>query len=410
MMLVRMAYRNVFRHRRRSLLTGLMMAGGCALFAVFIGIAAGSYGNIISIFTRDHTGHIQVHARGYLQRPTIYKKIIDPYSVGEKALSLRHIKAFTPRTHVPALAFAGTKTTGLTVTGIDTELEPGVTGIKNRIIKGEFLSTEPAEPGGVGGDVLISDKTARILKIGVGDELALISQAADGSIANGLFRVTGIINSDGGSYHAMRLYMHIATADQFFFLNGGVHEIAIALTSHEKARKAAAQLQGLLGEEFEADPWQVVESEFYTAMQADIKGNYVTIIVFTIIIALGVLNTVLMVILERTREFGVMKALGTRPGDIMKLIVIETCILALMSLVVGNTGGLLANWALSIQGIRYPTPLEYGGMLFEKLLSKITLKTIWFPSLVIMVSALVVSLPPAIRAARISPTRAMRDI
>ncbi|HEB02390.1 MAG TPA: FtsX-like permease family protein, partial [Nitrospirae bacterium] len=175
-------------------------------------------------------------------------------------------------------------------------------------------------------------------------------------------------------------------------------------------RKAAAQLQGLLGEEFEADPWQVVESEFYTAMQADIKGNYVTIIVFTIIIALGVLNTVLMVILERTREFGVMKALGTRPGDIMKLIVIETCILALMSLVVGNTGGLLANWALSIQGIRYPTPLEYGGMLFEKLLSKITLKTIWFPSLVIMVSALVVSLPPAIRAARISPTRAMRDI
>ena len=404
MMLVRMAYRNVFRHRRRSLLTGLMMAGGCALFAIFIGIAAGSYGNIISIFTRDHTGHIQVHARGYLQRPTIYKKIIDPYSVGEKALSLLHAKAFTPRTHVPALAFAGTKTTGLTVTGIDPELEPGVTGIKNRIIKGEFLAAEPAE------EVLISDKTARILKISIGDELALISQAADGSIANGLFQVIGIINSDGGSYHAMRLYMHIATADQFFFLEGGAHEIAIALTSYEKAQKASQRLQELLGPDYEADPWQVVESEFYTAMQADIKGNYVTIIVFTVIIALGVLNTVLMVILERTREFGVMKALGTRPGDIMKLIVIETCILALMSLVVGNIGGLLANWALSIQGITYPTPLEYGGVLFEKLLSKITLKTIWFPSLVIMVSALVVSLPPAIRAARISPTRAMRDI
>ena len=403
-MLVKMAYRNVFRHRRRSLLTGLMMAGGCALFAMFIGIVAGSYGNIISIFTRDHTGHVQVHARGYLQRPTIYKKIIDPYSVGEKALSLRHALAFTPRTHVPALAFAGTKTTGLTVTGIDPELEPGVTGIKHRIIKGEFLPAEPSE------HVLISDRTARILKIGMGDELALISQAADGSIANGLFRITGIINSDGGSYHAMRLYMHIATADEFFFLGGGAHEIAIALTSHEKARRAAAELQALVGNDIEADPWQVVESEFYTAMQADIKGNYVTIIVFTIIIALGVLNTVLMVILERTREFGVMKALGTRPGDIMKLIVIETCVLALMSLVVGNIGGLLANWALSIHGITYPTPLEYGGVLFEKLLSRITLKTIWFPSVVILVSALIVSIPPALRAARISPTRAMRDI
>ncbi len=403
-MLLKMAYRNVFRHRRRSLLTGLMMAGGCALFAMFIGIVAGSYGNLISIFTRDHTGHVQVHARGYLQRPTIYKKIEDPYAVGKKALSLRHALAFAPRTHVPALAFAGTKTTGLTVTGIDPGLEPGVTGIRNRVKTGRFLTKADFET------VLISDRIARVLKVGIGEELALISQAADGSIANGLFRVVGIVNSDGSGYHSSRLYMPIGTADQFFALDGGAHEIAIMLTSHEKARKAATQLQGLLGEEFEADPWQVVESEFYTAMQADIKGNYVTIIVFTIIIALGVLNTVLMVILERTREFGVMKALGTRPGDIMKLIVIETCMLALMSLVVGNTGGLLANWALSIHGITYPTPLEYGGVLFEKLLSKITLKTIWFPSVVILVSALIVSIPPALRAARISPTRAMRDI
>lgn len=401
-MLVKMAYRNVFRHKRRSLLTGLMMAGGCALFAMFVGMVAGSYGNIISLFTHDHTGHVQIHASGYLDRPTIYKRIQDPYAVGAKILSTKNVKAFTPRTHVPALAFAGTKTTGLTVTGIDPELEIGVTGLKNRIAEGSFLSATPED------SVLISDSNARILKAGVGDEIALISQSADGSIANGLFRIAGIFNSSGG-YHASRLYMHIATADEFFSLSGGAHEIAIALTSHEKARKAATEIQRIIGDKMEADPWQVVEREFYIAMQADIKGNYITIIVFTVIIALGVLNTVLMVILERTREFGVLKALGTRPNDLIKLIVLETVILALISIVVGNVAGVLINWALSIHGIPYPIPLEYGGMLIDKILSEITFQSIWFPSLVILLSSLVVSLPPALRAARISPTKAMRE-
>ena len=404
MMLVRMAYRNVFRHRRRSLLTGLMMAGGCTLFAIFMGIISGSYGNIISLFTHDHTGHVQIHAKGYLDKPGIYKRIEDPYGLGKRILGVKHVKAFTPRTHVPALAFAGTKTTGLTVTGIDTEMEPGVSAIRDRVKVGRFITK------GAFDEVLVSDRIARVLRVGVGGELALISQAADGSIANGLFRVAGIVSSDSGGYHSSRLYMPIAAADRFFVLDGGVHEIAIMLTGHDKARKAASQLQGIVGDKFEADPWQVVEAEFFRAMQADIKGNFVTIIVFTIIISLGVLNTVLMVILERTREFGVMKALGTRPGDIMKLIVLETCMLALMSIVVGNIGGVLANWALSVHGITIPSPVEYGGVLFEKITSNITFKSFWFPSLVIFVSALVVSIPPSLRAARISPTRAMRDI
>jgi ABC-type lipoprotein release transport system permease subunit len=402
-MLFKMAYRNVFRHKRRSLLTGLMMAGGCTLFALFMGIISGSYGNLISLFTYDHTGHVQIHSKGYLDKPSIYKKIADPYATLDKLKDLKHIKAMTPRMHVPALAFTGTKTTGLTVTGIDPELEPRVSSIKNRLKEGAFLGNMMLD------EILISDRTARVLDAAVGDEVALISQAADGSIANGLFRVKGIIRSDGSVYHQSRLYMDIRVADQFFFLGGGAHEIVVALTSYEKAPRVAQEIKDLLGKDYDSDPWQVVEREFYRAMQADIKGNFVTIIVFTIIISLGVLNTVLMVILERTREFGVMKALGTRPGDIMKLIVLETMFLALLSIIVGNIGGILANLWMGAYGINIPTPIEYGGVLFEKITSNITLKSILFPTSVILVSALIVSLPPAMRAARISPVKAMRD-
>jgi ABC-type lipoprotein release transport system permease subunit len=157
----------------------------------------------------------------------------------------------------------------------------------------------------------------------------------------------------------------------------------------------------------EIDPWQVVESQFYRAMQADIKGNRYTIIVFTIIIAFGVLNTVLMIILERTREFGVLKALGTRPFQIFAIIVMESVFLSMISIVIGTALGMFGNWMLSIYGITYPTPIEYGGFVFDKLTARITVRSLVMPALIISATALLVSIPPAIRAARIIPVKAM---
>ena len=78
MILIKMAFRNIFRHKRRSALTGLMMAGGCFLFAIFIGMVDGTYGNLIDMFTLDHTGHIQIHHKGYLDKPSIYKTLNNP--------------------------------------------------------------------------------------------------------------------------------------------------------------------------------------------------------------------------------------------------------------------------------------------------------------------------------------------
>jgi ABC-type lipoprotein release transport system permease subunit len=153
----------------------------------------------------------------------------------------------------------------------------------------------------------------------------------------------------------------------------------------------------------EVDPWQVVESQFYRAMQADIKGNWYTILVFTIIIAVGVLNTILMILLERTKEFGVLKALGTRPFQIFLLIVLETACLAVLSIIIGTAAGIFANWMLSVYGITYSIPIEYGGFVFDKLTAKITLRSLVLPAVIVFSTAILVSILPAIRAARIIP-------
>jgi ABC-type lipoprotein release transport system permease subunit len=248
-----------------------------------------------------------------------------------------------------------------------------------------------------------------VLKVSVGDEVALISQGADGSVANDLLRVVGIVGTGDGGYGSMNCYLHIQTAREFLSLDGRTHEIAVVLTDHTWSRKAAGMIDGALDEPgLDVQPWQVVESQFYRAMMADIKGNWISIGVFTLIVAVGVLNTVLMVILERTREYGVIKAIGTRPVTVFRMIVTETAFLALMSIVVGLAVGAALNYWLSVHGILLSTPVEWGGVMFERITSKVTFRSIYMPAAIILTTAVVVSAFPALRAARIVPVRALR--
>ncbi|MFC1549422.1 FtsX-like permease family protein [Nitrospirota bacterium] len=402
---MKIAFRNIFRHKRRSILTGMMMAGAFVLFSLSFGFVDGGYDMIIDMFTRDRTGHVQVHAEGYLDKRSLYKRIRDVRGVGAAIERTGGIEAWTPRAYGPALAFAGNKTTGLNLMGIDPALEPRVTRLKQKVNNGSFISDMP-----MAYEIILPMKTARILKIGLGDEVALISQAADGSPATSLFTVTGIIDDNNSSYGDMTAFTHIDTARDFFVLGDGAHEIAVLLSNHWKSRETADKIsQALKGMGLEASPWEVVESQFYQAMQADVKGNWITLSVLTVIVAVGILNTILMVILERTREYGVLKAIGTRPSQIFKLIVLETVMLAALSIIAGTIGGLAVNAYFAKYGITYPEPIEFGGMMIQHMKARITPRTIWIPSLVIFSTAFVVSIWPALRAARIVPVKALRS-
>jgi ABC-type lipoprotein release transport system permease subunit len=380
-----------------------MMAGGCFLFAVSLGMADGSYDVLIDMFTRDYTGHIQIHKKGYLEKPSIYKTFKDPDIIGEKIQPIASVQSWTPRVYTPALAFVGKKTTGVRVMGVHPEREEKTTRLTYKIEKGRFLSDTPFT------EVVISDALSRVLNVGLGEEIALIAQGIDGSVANELFTVVGITGTEGSSYGESTCYIHIKTAQEFLSMADGVHEIAVVLDDHAKSGKAVNIMRVALDEPLlDVEPWQVVESQFYQAMQADLKGNWITMIVLSIIVAVGVLNTVLMVILERTREFGVLRALGTRPFQIFQLIVFETIFLAVISIIPGTAIGIFANWILSVKGITLSTPLEWGGFIFDTITARITLKSIVIPAVVVFCTALLVSILPALRAARVIPVKALR--
>jgi ABC-type lipoprotein release transport system permease subunit len=286
---------------------------------------------------------------------------------------------------------------------VDPEREANTTRLKNKVKEGRFISGEMSY------EAVITGSLARVLKVDIGNEIALISQGADGSIANDLFTVVGITDTEDTGYGKMFCYIHIGAAQEFMSLGTRVHEVAIILSEHEMARQGAGEIEANLKDPgLDVEPWQVVEKQFYRAMQADLEGNKISLMILTLIVAVGVLNTVLMVILERTPEFGLLKALGTRPFTIFRLIVLETAFISLISVVVGSAFGILGNYLLSIYGIDYPTPLEYGGMVFETLTAVISLRSIYQPGLIIFLTAVLVSTLPAIKAARVIPVKSMR--
>lgn len=402
-MVLRIAFRNCFRQRRRSVLTLAAMAGGFALCSLSIGISDGTYLGLIDAFTRDRTGHVQIHGKGYLDKPTLYNTIDDPDRLGETVESLDVVEAWTPRVYSPVLAAVGNKTTGARIVGVLPGREARTTRLKSKVSAGRFL-TMRSEP-----EVMLGFGLAEALGATTDDEVILIGQAADGSIANDVYRVVGIVGDGKDPYQRVACYMHLTVSQSFLELGQRVHEMAVVLADPSASARTASRLKGLLaGRSVEVSPWQVVERAFYRAMQADLQGMWISLGIINLIVAIGVLNTVLMAIMERTREFGVLRALGTRPAAVFLLILGETACLSVLGVLIGGGLGVICNTILAKYGIVYPTPVEYGGYVFDRLISMVSFRSVWIPAVLTFGTAVLVSLTPATRAARVAPARAMR--
>ncbi|MCM2323386.1 MAG: ABC transporter permease [Oligoflexia bacterium] len=410
MLELRIAFRNILRQKRRSLFTGLALLVCFVLFSFIESITEGTYGHMIDLFTRDHTGHVQVHRRGYLDRPSI-SKAIDPASgIEAKLKEMREVVAFAPRVKGGGLAYAKTKTTPVQIIGIDPVREEKTSTLRQRLKRGQYLGA--GAPGeGIRG-AMIGQGVAENLKIDLGDELVLISQGADGSVANDRYRVEGVIGTMESS-DQMNVYLTLPAAQEFFSLDGRVHELAVLLKHHSESVRFAAKLQGSLGaaeggQALSIDPWQVVEEDFYRAMQTDRKGNQISKVILLVIVCIGVLNAVLMTILERTREYGVLKAVGTRPGRLFRLIVLEMGFLSLLSVSTGLVLAVPINYWFATRGISVP-PVEVGGIPYDKMLGEFSVRAFFWPAVTIVVASVVVSLFPALKAVRSRVVDALRS-
>ncbi len=402
-MIVKIAFRNTLRQKRRTVLTALTMVGGFVLAAVSIGWSDGTYSFIIDMFTRNRLGHIQVHRKGYLDKPSLYRTIDRYQEVGRQIGDIEGVESWAPRLFAAGLASVKDKSSAVQVLGIDPEKEQKATRFDRKITRGKSLSQKPNH------EAVLGKGLAQVLDAGLSQEIVIVSQAADGSIANDLYTITGIATSGDDTSDRTALYLHLDEAQELFALPGQVHEIAVVVKDLDRVDPITEQIRETLNDpELEVAPWQEFAKDFYKAMKLDQEGMWIMIFVIILIVAVSVLNTVLMSVLERTREYGVQKAVGTRPKNIFWQVILEINVIAGASILAGVLLSLLANHLLSINEITLPFSFSYGGMEFKKMYAEINLRTIIIPATTVILSALIVSVFPAFRAARIEPAKAMR--
>ena len=400
---LKIAFRNIFRQKRRTVLTALAMIVGFALSSVFIGWSDGAYSDIIAMFTQNRIGHIQVHQQDYLDKPSLYKTMNDYMSIGQTIGSVKGVEAWTPRVYSAGLGSVGEKSTTVQIIGINVEREIKATRFDKKIVDGREISAQPAR------EAVLGKGLARILAATVGDEIVIVSQGADGSIANELYEIVGVAESGDDITDRMACYLHIGDAQELLVLEGRSHEIVVIVSNINRVLKITEAIEADLDDStLDVAPWQEVAKSFYRAMQADQQGDAIGRIIIMLIVAIGVLNTVLMSVLERTSEYGVLKAIGTKPRQIFWLVICEVLIIALGSIVVGAGLGASINYLLSIYGITMPQEFTYGGIKFQTMYAEVNVRSLIIPAITVVLSAGIVSIFPALKAARILPARAMR--
>jgi len=373
------------------------------LFVFSMSLLEGSWSNVVDIFTLDHTGHIQVHKDDYAKRPKIHKTIENPAVVETTLKNHEDVTGWAPRVYSSALAYGGNKTSIAQIFGIDPKLEPTVTRILQKVSAGQYFSAQPNADGYF--PAMIGRGLANSLRLDVGDEIVLISSGADGSIANDIFIITAIIGNTT-SFDRLGVFLPLTVAQEFLSIGGEVHEFALLARNKHDNEQLAVELQSLMPS-LNVSPWQQIEATFYRTMQSDKQGNYFTMALIVFIVFIGVLNTVLMSVLERTKEFGVLKSIGCRPSELVKLIFIETVMLASISISVGLALILpVIVWFTEV-GIKLDISVDMGGVVFDTMKGDLSAYVVFMPMGFMLLTAALISLPPGLRAARILPRVAL---
>ena len=403
MLMLRVAFRNIFRQKRRSLLTFLTIFFGFVLSSLAIGITFGTFNGVVDSFTRTNLGHIQIHEKDYLDRPALYRTVDDVPRVSRLLGSLPEVEAWAPRCYAAGLASLGDKTSGVQVIGIDPERENGASRFNKKIKEGRVFRPDSSK------EVILGAGLAKYLKARPGDEVVIVSQAADGSIANDAYRVVGLLDSGNPESDRIAFYLPLKTAQELFVLDGRAHQIIVVARRLDQVDALAGRITtGLQSSGLSVQTWKEFARSFYEAMMRDRRNHQTMTYIILMIVAIGVLNTILMAVLERRREYGILKAVGTKPRHIFALILLEANFLALLAVAAGSALSLALNGYLAVHGIQYAQDVTFAGMQLSRVYSAVNIEAFAIPALTILVFTSLVALFPALKASRLDPARTMR--
>jgi len=404
----RMAWRNLWRHGRRTWLTISAIAFASLLLVFMISLQLGAYDMMIDTSVRVYTGQLQVQREGYLDKPRMRTSISEATSLAGRLRVARPDVVFAVRAQGFALASSGTRTYGVPVVGVEPGYETKVSTIPRRITTGRNLSAADAP------EVVIGAVLARNLRITVGQELTLLGSGRDGSIAAAVLPVVGIFESGNPELDRHIVQMGLSEFQDVFSMGDHAHAIVVSGLPMSALQEQATQIRALLPAEANLVvlDWDRLLPGIREAIQADMVQNWFTYIILIAVVTFSILNTFLMAVLERTREFGIMLALGATPFRIGALVLLESAMLTMIGLIIGIAAGGGVAFYFYLEGFTLPGMKELYGQfgLPGVITPKLSLTTLTLGPAVIFCFTLAAALYPALRVRRLQPVEAMHAV
>jgi len=404
--MIRLAWRNVCRNLRRSLITVASMA--CGLAAIMFGqsMIKSVQRQLVEKATGSITGHIQIQHRSIKEVKFPDRSIEDPDAVASILSSQTGIKAFGKRIHITGLVSSPTGSVGAMICAIEPDKERKITSISDYMVQGEYLGRN--ERGAV-----IGAKLAQRLDLRLGEKAVVMAQADDGSMGAEAFRIAGIYRTGSMTFDGQFIYIPLAAGQSLLASGRKVNQFALRLEDIDMVDRVARELAEKLGQRpLQVLKWSDIDHEIVSVQKFQNGLLDIVLCVVFLIVALGILNTLLMSLFERIREFGVLMAIGARPAWIMRLVLAEALLLG----VVGTLMGLLGGMALIGYYGRAGLHLAVGDALsyFLPFPAVIYLHPAWpshaFAAASVLATSVAAAIAPALRACRLNAAEALRHV
>ena len=407
MIFPRLAGRNVLRNVRRSTITVAAISVGMVALLFLWAFIDGVNAQMVDNSTRYLSGHLQVHRTGYHDDQSLDRMLGTGNSVAARVRQLAGTSAVSERLEGSALASVADKSRGVLVMGVDPLAEQAVTTLDRTIEQGRFL--QPGERDAV----VVGSRIAEALGARVGGELVLVTQASDGSVGAARYRVQGIFRTRMDMLDGTYVLMTLPAAQDLYATQGGVTSVVARLNDRAQVPGTTARLQAALGADHEVLDWPRLLPLVVQSVAFHEVVGYVLLLVLFVVVAVGITNTVLMAVMERTREFGVMMALGTSRAQLTRVVFYEACLLGLAGLLLGAAAGIALVQYYAVNGMdfgRYVRAMEtmqgLTSMVYPLPRADRTLAI----SLLVFAIGVCAAIYPAWRAASLVPIAAIRGL
>ena len=402
----RLAWRNIWRHPRRTWLTTGAMMFSNMLLVFMISLQFGMYGLMIDNTLQTFSGHMQVQVPGYKDDQKMRQTVLDIQPLAHHLREQLGSDTVAARATAFALASSEERSYGIAIFGVEPNFEPGVSSIPGLIKEGRFLQGPDAA------EIVIGTALARNLRVALGDELTLLGSGRDGSFAAAVVTIVGLFDSGLAEFDRSIAEVPLNYFQDVFYMDGAGHQIVVNALDIDAVPGTKLQVEGLLPDDQNllVHDWDALQPGLKQAIKADISSAFFMYGILVVLVAFSVLNTQLMSVLERTREFGIVMALGLTPGRLGRLVLLETAIMGLLGLTLGAVLGALVTWWFSVNGFSYPGMEDMAAQfnLPARFYPQVTVMTLLIGPIVVFAFTLLAAVYPALRLNRLHPVEAMR--